>query len=454
MYAIVDIETTGGDGHGHKVTEFAVYVSDGKKEIDHFTSLVNPGKLIPTFITQMTGITNEMVIDAPPFYEIANQVVQYTQDCTFVAHNVSFDYSILKKEFKSLGYNYQRPRLCTVNLGRRLVKNLPSYSLGSLCKHFNIDIKHRHRAFGDAKATLKLFNYLLAIKERDEIEIKKNLPSKLTGEEIDALPEATGVYYLLNGHNEVLYVGKSVNIRSRVLDHFRNHQSIKAIEMASQIASINYQLTGSELIALLLESQEIKALQPRFNRAQRRRTLPWGLYQKVEQGYLKLFLKKSTDNEPIMQFRSKESGKSFLHKVSKENRLCQSFCGLYRNVGKACMLHQLNLCNGACNGKEEASTYNQRVMDALDIYHEDESYLIIDEGKGEYQKSIVLVENGIYKGFGYVDEYVLNWGLEAIKEHLAYHENHKDIDTIIRGFIKRKKVEQVVKLSNGFLAKV
>ena len=452
MYAVVDIETTGGDGHNHRITEIAIYRTDGVKEIDHYTTLVNPGRAIPYFITKLTGITDQMVAPAPAFYEIAEKVVQFTEGCTFVAHNVNFDYSIVKQEFKRLGYNFLRDRMCTGNLGRRLVKGLSSYSLSSLCRHFQIEIQHRHRAFGDASATMILFNKLLGIQVRDEIVIKKNLPPNLSANQIDALPSKTGVYYFLNESKEILYIGKSTNIKSRVLDHFRNYQSMKAVEMSTQVSEISYCLTGSELIALLMESQEIKEHQPRYNRAQRKKILPWSLYQKNDNGYIRLVVSKThPDREAIMQFRTRQTAKSFLHRLCKTHRLCQSYCGLYRNLSQSCLLFQMDLCEGACEGKEPAEVYNHRVMEVLDLAQAQESYLIIDEGRKEYEKGVVLVERGVYKGFGYMDEYMLNWGLDTVRTHMSYCNDHKDIYTIIRGFLRKNKVEKVVPLKSGFI---
>ncbi len=225
--------------------------------------------------------------------------------------------------------------------------------------------------------------------------------------------------------------------------------------MTTQVAEIRYNLTGSELIALLLESQEIKAHQPRYNQAQRRKALPWGLYQKYDAKYMRLTIGKiKPGREAIMQFRTRQSAKNFLHKLCKENRLCQTLCGLYRNLSKSCLLYQMNLCEGACEGKEPPEVYNQRVLDVIDLAQNQESYLIIDEGKKNYEKSVVLVENGVYKGFGYLDEYLLNWGLDAIKEHMSYTDDHKDIYTIIRGYLRRNKVEKVVPLKGGFVIPV
>ena len=453
MYAVIDVETTGGDGYNHKITEIAIYKTDGQKEIERFSTLLNPGRPIPYFITNLTGITDEMVAKAPPFYEVAEKIVRFTESCTFVAHNANFDYSVIRNEFKQLGYTYQRSRLCTGNLARNLVKGLRSYSLGSICRHFNIKIKARHRAYGDAEATMILFNKLLALKEEDEISIKKNLPPNIRAEQIDTLPEATGVYYFLDSSDQNIYIGKSKNIKSRVLDHFRNYSSIRSVEMIQQVSQIRYHLTGSELIALLHESFEIKNLQPRYNRALRRKVLPWGIYTSDKEGYLQLQVKKvnGAKQQPIRTFSSQKAAKGFLHGICKEHRLCQTLCGLYKNASNSCLLFQLNVCEGACAKLEPAEYYNKRVMNVLDLQEEEDSFLVIDQGRTEYEKSVLLVENGRYKGFGYIDEYELNWGIEVIKSHLYHKEDHRDVYTIIKGYLKRNKVEKILSLSDGFL---
>jgi DNA polymerase-3 subunit epsilon len=161
MYSIIDIETTGGMARNEKITEIAIYVFDGENIVDEYSSLINPERPIPYNITALTGISNEMVAESPKFFEIAKDIIEKTENTTFVAHNVAFDYGFIKQEFKSLGYNFHRPKLCTVKLSRKLIPGLPSYSLGNLCKSLNINITDRHRAAGDAKATVELFKMLL-----------------------------------------------------------------------------------------------------------------------------------------------------------------------------------------------------------------------------------------------------------------------------------------------------
>ncbi|RZK42719.1 MAG: 3'-5' exonuclease, partial [Hymenobacter sp.] len=168
MYAIIDLETTGGQPANDRITELAIYVHDGQQVVDSYTTLVNPGRSIPPFITQLTGITNDMVAAAPRFHEVARKVVEMTEGCVFVAHNVRFDYSFLKKEFADLGYNYSRKTLCTVRLSRSLIPGQPSYSLGKLCQSIGIPLNGRHRAAGDAEATAILFSRLLRITQEAE----------------------------------------------------------------------------------------------------------------------------------------------------------------------------------------------------------------------------------------------------------------------------------------------
>ena len=168
MYAIIDIETTGQAANTGRITEIAIFVHDGFAITDSFSSLINPECYIPGFITNLTGIDNEMVRTAPRFYEIAKRIVEMTQDNVFVAHNVSFDYKFIQHEFKRLGYNYQRNTMCTVRMGRKFLPGYKSYSLGRLCEELGITINGRHRAAGDALATVKLFELILARKALKE----------------------------------------------------------------------------------------------------------------------------------------------------------------------------------------------------------------------------------------------------------------------------------------------
>ncbi len=161
LYAIIDVETTGGDSRRDKITEVAIILHDGQKISDRYCSLVNPGRPIPPMISRMIGITDQMVATAPKFYHIAREIVELTRDRVLVAHNASFDYYFLKNEFYQLGYEFRLPRICTVRFSRKAFPGLPSYNLDKLCYSLGITITDRHRALGDATATTKLFEMLL-----------------------------------------------------------------------------------------------------------------------------------------------------------------------------------------------------------------------------------------------------------------------------------------------------
>jgi DNA polymerase-3 subunit epsilon len=176
LYAIIDIETTGQSPGKGKITEIAIFVHDGFRVVDSFTSLINPECYIPGFITELTGIDNDMVRNAPKFYEVARKVVELTHDKIFVAHNVMFDYRFIQEEFKRLGYDYQRKTMCTVRLGRKFLPGHRSYSLGKICDDLGIRIEGRHRAAGDAYATVKLFELILA---RKALKESKQTPDQL-----------------------------------------------------------------------------------------------------------------------------------------------------------------------------------------------------------------------------------------------------------------------------------
>ena len=231
MYAIVDIETTGGSARLERITEIAVYVHDGKRIIDEYSTLINPERNIPYFITALTGISNEMVEDAPKFFEVAKKIVEITEGNIFVAHNARFDYSFIRQEFSMLGYNFKRPLLDTVSLSRKLLPGHKSYSLGNLCRDLGIEIVGRHRASGDALATVRLMEILLGkdSEQKNGSLVKNRKASKLHPaldiQKIADLPEEPGIYYFHNDSGEIIYVGKSRNLYQRVNTHLSNNTS-------------------------------------------------------------------------------------------------------------------------------------------------------------------------------------------------------------------------------------
>lgn len=453
MYAIIDIETTGGSAVNEKITEIAIFVHDGEKVVDEFVTLINPEKSIPYYITGLTGITNEMVADAPKFYEVAKKIVEITEGRTFVAHNATFDYNFIKSEFRSLGFNFQRDVLCTVKLSRKLIPGKRSYSLGNLCDDLGIHISDRHRAAGDALATVKLFELLLDIKAQTgvagfEMRDYGLLHPALNKEKLDKLPEETGVYYLYNDQQEIIYIGKSKDIKARVVTHLGVSKNKTALKMRKEIADISYELTGSELVALLLESEEIKNNQPLYNRTQRRSLKHFGIYSyENAEGYMCFAIEESNKkgDEPLRSFDSWESASDFLYKLVDQYTLCQKLSGLYKSSG-ACFHFELRQCNGACTGVEDVEAYNQRAHMAIQsIQRGDESLIVIDKGRHKDERSVIKVQNGKYIGYGYIDLQAI-YGIDALNDCIQRRKDNREVYQIIQTYLRTHKVERVIRL--------
>jgi len=454
MYAIIDIETTGGSALMEKVTEIAIYLHDGKEITDEFVSLINPERNIPYFITNLTGITNEMVEDAPRFYEIAKKIIELTEGRIFVAHNARFDYSFIRQEFKSLGFNYSRNILDTVALSRKLLPGHRSYSLGNICKDLSITINGRHRASGDALATVRLFEILMA----KDIEAHgsrssllrntrlSKLNPKLDITKVDRIPDEPGIYYFYNEKGDLIYIGKSRNLQQRISTHLSNNSTNRSMEMRDLIADIDWVTTGSELIALLKESFEIKLNKPVYNRAQRRTGFQWGIFNFMDQnGYLNFRYGQIKDEEiPVSVFTSKEKTKSKLGYLIEKYGLCQKLSGMYETEG-ACFHYQVGICRGACIGKESAVEYNERASKASDEFiFTRRNFFIIDKGRDNEERCAVKIVNGKYAGWGYFNINDMGFGLSAVHECITTSRDNSDIQVILKSYLRSNKVEKII----------
>ncbi len=454
MYAIVDIETTGGSARIEKITEIAIYQHDGEMITGEFITLVNPERNIPYFITNLTGITNEMVENAPRFYEIAKNIVEFTEGRTFVAHNARFDYSFIREEFKSLGFNFKRNVIDTVTLGRKLFPGHRSYSLGNICKDLDITINCRHRAAGDALATVRLLEILFA----KDIEINgqssnlvrntriSKLNPKLNVSLIDEIPEGPGIYYFYNENGDLIYIGKSRNLQQRIRTHLSNNTSNRAMEMRDIIANIDWELTGSELIALLKESSEIKNNKPVYNRAQRRTGFQWGIFSFTDKnGYLNYYYGQlNSDDTPLSVFTSKERAKSKLLSLVENYHLCQKLTGLYDTEG-SCFHYHVGICKGACCGQEPPDNYNERARKAAEEFiFTRRNFFIIDKGREEEERSAVKVVNGKYAGYGYFNINEMGFGLTAVHDCINISNDNRDIQVILKQYLKSYKIEKII----------
>ncbi len=447
MYAIIDVETTGGNAFNEKLTEISIFQFDGNQITGQYSTLINPERSIPFMITRLTGITDEMVRDAPKFYEVAREIIEMTEGRVFVAHNANFDYNFIRQEYKRLGYSFNRKTLCTVKLSRKLIPGHRSYSLGNLCNDLGIIIQNRHRAAGDAEATVKVLERLLSVDSSLCGMPSGALHPSLNRSIFATLPEAPGVYYFHDEAGQVIYVGKSRNIHSRILTHFSNQSSEKAINMKARVADISFEATGSELLALLLESAEIKKLKPLFNRAQRRSSFNFGLFSAADIfGYQNLEITEINKRPaPITSFSTMAEAKEFLFTMVERYSLCQKLCGLYDAQG-ACFQHGIRACKGACLGIEPPDEYNSRVTEALKQFdYGSRNLVIVDKGRNDDEHAVVMIENGRYAGFGYLPADTAIENVDSLREYLNSFADNRDVQTIIRGYLRSHKVQKIIR---------
>jgi DNA polymerase-3 subunit epsilon len=449
MFAIIDIETCGGkfDFKRGRIIEISILIHDGLTVVDEFTSLINPECYISTYFTNISGITNAMVDDAPKFYEVAKQILEITKDKIFVAHNVGFDYGFVKEEFASLGYAYKRDTLCTVRLTRKLIPGLKSYSLGNLCDYIGIDNEARHRARGDAMATAKLFDVLMQVKSDhpqfkskgiDELMVRRI--DKIKKYILDKIPEDCGVYHFLDQDQQIIYIGKSTNMYNRALSHF-NSKEQKGRKMLNELYNVDFVKTGNELIALLHENEEIKRFKPKFNRLRKADTFTHCIdWSKNEQGiiYFKIVPFQESNNN-LQSFTSYSSARNCLENMIDEYTLCIKYCGL-ADAEAVCFNHQIKKCNGICAQQEEVEVYNKRASEITKKHsYKQASFAIISAGRTPEEKAMVLVLNNKYVGSGYFDEYTQLNSITDFEEVVTKTDYYPDNDNIVRGWLKANK---------------
>ena len=441
FYAIVDIETTGGYAASNGITEIAVFISDGKTVIQEFHTLLNPYYTIPRFIESLTGITNEMVESEPDFKAISDELYELLNDKIFVAHNVNFDYSFLKHHFQQAGISFDCKKLCTIRMSRQIIPGLRGYGLDKICRHLEIDISDRHRARGDAEATVTLFHHLLqndangVVKKMLKANSKEQfLPPNVSAAEIKNLPRQPGVYYFHDKKGKPIYVGKAKNIFKRVNSHFSNNKpNQQKQEFLKKIYTISYQETATELMAFILESIEIKKFWPEQNRSQKRFEASFGMYSYVDgKGFIRLFIEKRKRNlKPLYTFNLLMEGHTLLRKMIKDFDLCPRLCFIQAEQVKCDSVTESN-CNGECENKEFAEEYNSKVMDCIQHLNSHlPSFALLDRGRVEEEQSCVLMERGRFFGMGYLPQDITINDLDTLKSHLtAYAENE-----CIRGLI-------------------
>lgn len=454
MFAIIDIETCGGKFEYRKgrITEICILIHDGLTVVEKFTTLLNPECYISPFYRNISGISNEMVEDAPKFHEVAKKIIELTENKIFIAHNVNFDYGFIKSEFASLGYKYKRETLCTVRLSRKLIPGRVSYSLGNLCDFLGIENEARHRAEGDAVATAKLFDLLLQIKNshpqyknKGVEELMTRRIDKIKQYVLDKLPEECGVYYFLDKDKKIIYIGKSVNAYNRAVSHF-NSKEFKGKKMLNELFDVDFVATGSELVALLLESEEIKGHKPPYNRSRKAHQFTHCIdWFEDDKGIINFKIVEYDEAEnALASFTSYFSARERLEALLDEHTLCLRYCGL-TDTDAICFNHQIKKCNGICAEQEEVEVYNKRVNEILKNYIFPEAdFVIIDKGRNPEECSVVLIEKGHFAGYGYFDSTEQINNPDEFKTLVKRCTYYPDADDIVRGWMKQNKFKKIL----------
>lgn len=437
VYTIIDVETT---GQTNRITEISIFKYEEGNVTDEFTSLVNPEILIPPHITALTGINNHMVNDAPIFAEIAHKVLKITADTIFVAHNVNFDFNVIRREFARLDIAFRRKKLCTVRLSRKLLLGHRSYSLGKLCKDLGIDIEGRHRARGDAKATVILFSKLQQQEHAKKVFIEflkanskqATLPAHLPDSVFEKIPNTPGIYYFLNNKQTIIYVGKSKNLKKRVFSHFYDKKQ-KELDLCRETAHIDFEESGTETIALLMEDAAIKKHYPQYNVASKKTAKRYGIFNYTDRNGITHFtynILKLCPN-PIKILNNKRDTIAFLEKICIGFQLCPKYSALQQNV-ITCNHYKITTCKGICSKTERVDLYNDRVLKAI-YYIKNESYNRVIKQKGRHanEEAFILIKEGNYKGYGFINKTEQVTQMEDLENFLIPQKDNTDVQRIL-----------------------
>ena len=413
--------------------EIAVFVFDGKQVVDQFITLVNPEAKIQPYVSKMTGITENMLRRVPKFYEIAKRIVKITEDCVFVAHNVKFDYRVVQLEFQRLGFDYHRKTLDTIDLAQELLPGLKSYGLESVCDALGITNHNRHRADGDARATVELFRILL---EKDTAKRINQMATSVEESEnknpfrerIGALKNVTGVYYLHNAQGKVLYIGMSRDLQNGINRHFlADNKQAKKLQAA--VAGLNVEETGNEAIARMKAFAERRKLKPAFNIESYTRFLPFGVFAQTE-GKNATFIRigSTKKHKAEVYFKSHDDALDFVLKLlvdyqvdAKQILMEKDFEALAPFLKKA-------------NYQPQRKTLPLSAI--REAYFEKPTFLALGPGRHPNEKSVVWIENYRAKGYAYYELDSFLDDTERLKKHLTNITSHPYIHSLAKYFVE------------------
>lgn len=423
--AILDCETTGGKATRDRITELAIVLVDDGIITEQWQSLMNPETTVPPWITNITGINTTMIMQQPTFAELWPTIEDKLKDRVIVAHNARFDYGFLKNEARRCGASFSAKTLCSVKLSRQLYPQYKHHSLDAIIQRLDCQVENRHRAMDDAMVIFQLFTNMNFEFEDEIIQAacqhllkRPSLPSHMDEEQVNHIPDSPGVYYFYNKNHRLLYIGKSINLKTRVLSHFyQDHQTSVDHHLSHQLHHIEFDQTPSDFGAQILESQQVKALNPSLNRRLKKTSK---LYQYVLQEtdhYLIIKIKpaKETQNSNTFGlFRSRHQASKRLANLVEKYMLCHRLSGLEKGSSGSCFAYQLKKCMGACCAKEPAESYNLRVLKAMQNLKQEQwpykdAILVEEHNPATQLKAFHLVNNWCYLGQIKTDSDLWSW---------------------------------------------
>ncbi len=451
MYAVLDIEATGGKKGEEDIIEVAIFKYDGTKIIDQLISLVSPEREIDPYVQRLTHITPKMVKSAPKFHELAKRIIEITDGAILVGHNVEFDYRMLKQEFKKLGYTYYRETIDTVPLSEKYFPQASSYSLGKLSKELGIPVSDRHRASGDARATLELYKLLQAkdfLKDisKKEVATERILPEGKFSEHYRNLPNAIGLYYFFDENDQVIYLSKGLNIAQNIRKLLTGKTGL-GNQLRIRFNHVKAETTGNELISWIKENHEIKTLKPALNSKRKKINFPYSICLQEKNGYKTLVINRSNKkNNCLLRMSSLSFAQQFLSLITEEYELCPLLNGT-SPCEEHCFSYEIGECHGACVGNESPEEYNMRVDRFLDkINLDNKTFLITGNGRTLGENSFVWMKDGVCEGYGYYEFHHQINNTKRIKERMIPVESDEDINSIVKGFLFSEKYREIIPL--------
>ena len=440
-FAVVDIETTGSHAKGHRITEIAVAIYDGRRLIDFWETPVNPRQPIPRSITALTGIDDDLVRTAPTFDEVAPTVFNLLSGRIFVAHNVNFDYTFLKSELAGCGLELSSKKLCTMRAAKQIIPGLASYSLTNLCRELSIERSVLHRAGSDARAALEILEHLLN-KNPEAIlamtrAVTQSLPPNLPPEDFNALPTLPGVYYFYDKAGTIIYIGKAINLKKRVTQHFSGQNtSARRQDFLREIHAISFDVCATNLMALLLECSQIQCYWPIHNRALKRFEPRFGLFAyEARSGHQHLAVGRLSRHQMgLRTYHSLYEAISGLRELSEAFGIDQRFCH-----------YGVQEREFAAADYPQVEAHNAKVARARDhISQKQPSLLITDKGRHDDEQSCILIDDGVFYGMGYTAQ---NIEPESIREHLTPYKSSPYMVRLALSFAAANP-DQVLVLNN------